>query len=173
MAEVYDALDRGDLEVAGTSLWSAYGQRWYEVISYLSGPLLKWDPLINLVNPDVWERMPADLQKILLEEGAKEELEQFRLAPDQILTGVQKNIDAGMEAIEFSPEITEHSFEVALMQHVIPGWLRRLGYPGRGSNAVALFNDSIGPYVGLRIEPDGTVVKASITKGPNAGGTGE
>ena len=172
-AEVYDALDRGDLEAAGTSLWSAYGQRWYEVTGYLNGPLNRWVPLPNLLNPDVWGQMPADLKKILIEEGARAELEQFRLAPDQILTGVQKNIDAGMEAIEFSSELEQHSFNVALMQHVIPAWLRRLGYPARGSDAVALFNDSAGPYVGLRIEPDGTVVKGPITKGPNAGGKGE
>ena len=172
-ADVYDALGRGDLEAGGTSLWSAFGQRWYEVTDYMNGPLNRWVPLPNLVNPDVRQRMPADLQKILVEEGAKAELEQFRLAPDQILAGVQKNIDAGMEAIEFSPEVAQHSFEVALMQHVLPGWLRHLGYPARGSDAVALFNERAGPYVGLRIEPDGSVVKASITKGPNAGGIEE
>ena len=167
-AEVYDALKQGRLDAGATSLWSAYGQRWYEVTRYMNGPLVRWVPLPNLVNPDVWERMPSDLQRILIEEGARAELEQFRLAPDQALAGVQNHVDAGMEAIEFTPELTEHSFNVALMQHVIPGWLRQLGYPGRGAAAVTLFNDSVGPYVGLRIEPGGTVAKRPIAKGPNS-----
>ncbi len=172
-AEVYDALAGGDLDAGVTTLFAAHGQRWYEVTGYMNGPLLKWEPLLNLVNPDVWDQMPGDLQEILIEEGARAELEQFRLAPAQILTCVQENMDAGMEPIEFSSESTGHSFNVALMQHVIPAWLRYLGYPARGSDAVALFNDSAGPYVGLRIERDGTVVKGSITKGANAGGRGE
>ena len=172
-AEVYDALEEGDLDAGVTTPWAAHGQRWYEVTSYMSGPLINWVPLPNLLNPDVWNQMPADLQKILIEEGARAELEQFRLAPAQILASVQENIDAGLKPIEFSSELEQHSFNVALMQHVIPAWLRYLGYPARGSDAVALFNDSAGPYVGLRIEPDGTVVKGSITKGPNAGEMGE
>ena len=172
-AEVYDALKEGDLDAGATTLFAAHGQYWYEVTGYMNGPLINWVPLPILLNPGVWKQMPADLQKILIEESARAELEQFRLAPAQILTGVQKNIDAGMEAIEFSSELEQHSFDVALMQHVIPAWLRYLGYPARGSDAVTLFNDSAGPYVGLRIEPDGTVVKALVTKGPNAGGRGE
>ena len=163
--EVYDALKQGSLDAGATSPWSAYGQRWYEVADYMNGPLVRWVPLPNLVNPDVWERMPSDLQRILVEEGARAELEQFRLAPDQALAGVQDHVDAGMESIEFTPELTEHSFNVALVQHVIPGWLRQLGYPGSGTEAVALFNDSAGAYVGIQIEPDGTVAKRPITKG--------
>ena len=172
-AEVYDALEEGDLDAGVTNSWAAHGQRWYEVTGYMNGPLINWVPLPNLLNPDVWRQLPADLQKILIEEGARTELEQFRLAPAQILASVRENIDAGLEPTEFSSELEQHSFNIALMEHVIPAWLRRLGYPARGLDAVALFNDSAGPYVGLRIEPDGTVVKGPITKGPNAGGKGE
>lgn len=123
--------------------------------------------------PDVWKQMPVDLQKILIEERARAELEQFRLAPAQILASVQENIVVGLEPIEFSSGLEQHSFNVALMQYVIPAWLRRLGHPAKGSDAVALFNGSARPYVGLRIDPDGTVVKGPITKGPNASGRGE
>ena len=172
-ADVYDALEEGDLDAGVTTPWAAHGQRWYEVTSYMNGPLINWVPLPNLLNPDVWKQMPADLQQILIEEGARTELEQFRLAPAQILASVQENIDAGLEQIEFSSELEQHSFNVALMQHVIPAWLRRLGYPARDSDAVALFNESAGPYVGLRIEPDGAVVKGPVSKGPITGGRGK
>ena len=127
----------------------------------------------NLVNPDVWDKIPADLQQIFIEEGAKSELEQLRLASIQNLIGVQDNIDAGLELVEFSPELKKHSFDTAVIGSVIPGWLRRAGYPGLGAGSATLFNESVGPYVGLSIKPDGSVVKVPITEGPLAGKTME
>ena len=54
---------------------------------------------------------------------------------------------------------------MAVMQHVIPGWLSRVGYPGAGEQAVEVFNAHVGPYVGLQIQSDGSVEKTEITKG--------
>ena len=171
--EVYSALERGILDAAVTGSFPAFSQHWYEVSSYMNGPLISFLPTSNLINVNLWYQIPADLQQILIEEGAKSELEQLRLASIQNLMGVQKNVDAGMELVEFSPEMKRHSFNVAVMQHVIPGWLDRLDYPGSGNDAVTLFNDSVGPYVGLHIKPDGSVVKVPITRGPHAGKTME
>ena len=167
-SEVYTALERGILEAGVTGSTPGYGQRWYEVTQYLNGPLKSLLSTNNVVNKDVWEKIPADLQQIFIEEGAKSELEQLRLTSIQNVTGVQKNVDAGMELVEFSSELADHSFNVAVMQHVIPGWLRRLKYPEKGQAAVALFNESVGPYVGVKIEADGSASTAPITKGPHA-----
>ena len=172
-AEVYTALERGILDAGVTGATPGYGQRWYEVIGYMNGPLTSWLPTSNVFNTDVWNSIPADLQQIFIEEAAKSELEQLRLASIQNLVGVQDNSDAGIELVEFSPEIREHSFNVAVMENVIPGWLRRLGYPGRNYSAVSLFNEYVGPYVGLRIESDGSVTQTRITEGPHAGKTME
>ena len=172
-AEVYTALERGILDAGVTGPSPGYGQRWYEVTDYMTGPLTSWGGTSNLVNPDVWDEIPADLQQIFIEEGAKSELEQLRLASIQNLIGVQDNIDAGLELVEFSPELKKHSFDTAVIGSVIPGWLRRAGYPGQGAGSAALFNESVGPYVGLSIEPDGSVVKIPITEGPHAGKTME
>ena len=120
------------------------------------------------MNADVWEGIPADLQQIFFEEGAKSELEQLRLTSIQNVTGVKKNIDAGMELVEFTPELADYSLNVAVREHVIPGWLRRLKFPGEGEDAVAVFNEHVGPYVGMTIDGDGNVNDASITKGPHA-----
>ena len=35
-------------------------------------------------------------------------------------------------------------------------------------DAVQMFNDHVGPYVGMVIEADGSVSEAPITKGPHA-----
>ena len=169
-SEVYTALERGILDAGVTGSTPGYGQRWYEVTTYLNGPLKSLLSTNNVINSDVWNDIPADLQQILIEEGAKSELEQLRLTSIQNVTGVQKNLSAEppMELVEFSPELADHSLNVAVIQHVIPGWLNRLHYPGAGEEAVAMFNEHVGPYVGLAIVADGRVVKTRITKGPHA-----
>ena len=167
-AEVYTALERGILDAGVTGSTPGHGQRWYEVTDYLNGPLKSLLSTNNIVNADVWDSIPADLQQIFIEEGAKSELEQLRLTSIQNVTGVQKNIDAGMELVEFTPELADYSLNVAVKEHVIPGWLRRLKFPGEGDEAVQMFNDHVGPYVGMMIEADGSVSEASVTKGPHA-----
>ena len=78
-----------------------------------------------------------------------------------------------MEPVEFPHQVKQQAFDVAVIQHVIPGWLHRLGYPHTGDEAVAMFNEHVGPYVGLYIEAAGQVVKGRIVKGPHAGKTME
>ena len=172
-AEVYTALERGRLDAGVTGATSGHGQRWYEVTDYLNGPLRSLLSTNNVINADVWNDIPADLQQIFIEEGAKSELEQLRLTSIQNVIGVQRNLDAGMTLVEFSPELLDHSFDVAVIEHVIPGWLNRLHYPGAGDNAVAMFNEHVGPYVGLRIESDGSVAQVPISQGPHARNTME
>ena len=167
-SEVYTALERGIIDAGVTGSTPGYGQRWYEVAGYLNGPLKSLLSTNNIVNAEVWESIPSDLQQIFIEEGTKSELEQLRLTSIQNVTGVQKNIDAGMELVEFTPELADYSLNVAVMEHVVPGWLRRLGYPGKNDDAVAMFNDHVGPYVGVNIGADGAVSEAPITKGPHA-----
>ena len=166
-AEVYTALERGIIDAAVTGPDAAFGQRWYEVVAYMNGPLTSFLATHNVVNADVWESISADLQQILVEEGAKAELEASRLASVQNLEPVRKNIEAGLEVVEFPPEVKERSFDVALIQHVIPGWLHRLDYPNEGDQAVEVFNEHVGPFVGLRIQSGGSVEKTEITKGPH------
>ena len=134
----------------------------------MAGPLTSLFSTQTVVNNDVWSGIPTDLQQILLEEGAKAELEAMRLAAVQNLEGVRRIVGAGMEVEPFSSEVKEHSFDVAVVQHVIPGWLERVGYPGSGDQEVQVFNEHVGPYVGLRIESDGAVVKTDISKGPHS-----
>ena len=124
-AEVYTAMERGILDAAVTGANPALGQRWYEVSEYMNGPLTSFNSTIIAINDQVWESIPGDLQQILLEEGAKFELEALRLAAIQNITPLQRNIEAGMEFVEFNPEIRKWSFESAV-DGVIPGWLGRL-----------------------------------------------
>jgi len=161
-AEVYTALERGILDCGVTGADPAYGQRWYEVTKYMNGPLISFFSTNNVVNSDVWAKLPKDFQQIMLEEGAKAELEAHRVAAIQIDVGTEKNVRAGLEMVVFSEALQDHSYNVAVLEHVIPGWLRRLG--GTDHPYVALFNEKIQPIVGLRIESDGSVTKTGVTK---------
>ena len=159
-AEVYEQLDRGTLDCGMTGADQAYGQRWYEDTDYIIGPLFSFPSANNVINAGKWASIPDDLRQIILEEGAKSELEALRLASIQNETGLSNNQDAGLEFVPFSAEMRRRSFEAGT-DHVIPRWLRRLGYPREGQDIVDLFNRKAGPVAGLRIESDGSVVRVS------------
>ena len=181
-AEVYTALERGILDAGVTGANPGLSQRWYEVTEYMNGRLYSFNSTTNVVNGDVWAGIPADLQQILLEEGAKQELEALRLTAIHNVTGITRNIecDAGqedsdpcLELVEFGPEAQALS-KRAGAESVLPNWLQRLGYPEEGQGVVDVFNNKIGPYVGLRVDLDASdergfiVVDVPITLGPHA-----
>ena len=109
-AEVYTALERGILGVGVTGGDAGFGQRWYEVADYITGPLVSWPANDMVMNKDVWEELPPDLQAIVLEEAAKAEMEMLRLGAIQNEVGLLKNVEkGGMEYHEFSPELRAQS----------------------------------------------------------------
>ena len=156
-AEVYTALERGILDCGVTGGDAGYGQRWYEVTDYIVGPLVSFPSTNNVINGELWETIPEDLQKIILEEAAKSELEALRLASIQNEMGLLKNTTAGLEFVEFSDEMNFRSLNTAVMEHVVPAWVNRVGDASHPIIADT-FNNKVGPIVGLRIEADGTVV---------------
>ena len=156
-AEVYTALERGILEAGVTGGDAGHSQRWYEVISYINGPLTSWPSSHNVVNKEVWEAIPTDLQEIWKEEAAKMELEALRLGSIQNELGLQKNIDAGLEYIEFGPEMRALS-DNAVITEVVPNWVDRVGGPD--AHFVEVFNQNIAPVVGITVEADGTITSS-------------
>ena len=111
-----------------------------------------------VMNSTIFNKMPADLQTILIEEGAKHELEALRLAAIQNEVGVKKNELAGLINVPFSEELQALS-DQAVLNNVIPGWIRRVG--GMEDPIFDIFNEKVAPVVNIRIEADGTVVKTN------------
>ena len=95
----------------------------------------------------------------MIEEGARSELESLRLASIQNEMGLLRNELAGLEFVPFSDELNKRSFEVAVLQHVVPNWVKKVG--GSDAPMVKVFNEKVSPIVGLYIEDDGSV---TITK---------
>ena len=168
VGELYTALQIGTVDAAVTTLLLGVTGSLYEVADHIAGPVIAFGYTNNVINQDVWGGIPSDLQQIIIEEGAKTELEALRLAPFQNFIALEAAQDLGLEAAPFSNELQEHIQTVVLPEHVIPGWLRRLGYPGSGADAVAIYNEVSAPYTGLMITPDGSVERVPITKGPRA-----
>ena len=161
--EVYTALERGILDCGVTVAFAAHAQRWFEVTNYMVGPLSS--QLLNtvIVNREVWDGLPDDIQKIMLEEGARHELEAMRVTPAWNEVWIQRNIDAGLEYQEFSPELMDHMRNVVATDHVVPGFVSRQDADNR-DNIIALFNEKISPIVGVKILPDGTTERVPITQ---------
>ena len=99
----------------------------------------------------------------MLEEGARHELEAIRVTPAWNEVWIQRNIDAGLEYQEFSPELMDHMRNVVATDHVVPGFVSRQDADNR-DNIIALFNEKIFPIVGVKIHPDGTTERVPITQ---------
>ena len=160
-AEVYTALERGILGAGVTGGDAGFGQRWYEVADYLSGPLTSWPANDMVMNKDIWEGLPPDLQAIVMEEAAKAEMEMLRLGAIQNEMGLRKLIEkGGMEFTEFSPELRAKS-DKAVIERVIPNWADRVGLD---SPWIDVFNEKFSNVVGYFIQEDGTVIRVPITE---------
>ena len=151
-ADVYTALERGILDAGVTGAHAGHGQRWYEVTDNLVGPFISMPMGFETMNVDTWNRIPADLQAIIIEEGAKMELENLRLAAVWNETGVKVNVDAGMTFLEWSPEMKQYVYENVALGRVLPNWIVRVG-----PEEIAIWNEHVAPWAKVQIEADGTL----------------
>ncbi|MCH2675441.1 MAG: TRAP transporter substrate-binding protein DctP [Dehalococcoidia bacterium] len=156
-ADVYPALERGVLDGAVTCGSCAVGQKWFEVTDYLTGPLPgTFAQTFVTFNGKEWNSLPADFQKIILEEGVKHSDRAKAAALNADVEAEGQLIDLGMEHANFTPDMMSIIKEAA-QKSVIPKWAERAG--GYDSEPVQLYNEKVGPITGMYVQPDGTVEK--------------
>ncbi len=143
-AEVYTALERGVLDCGVTVASASVAQRWYEVTTYMAGPLATQAVNTVMISPHVWNKLPSDSQQILIEEGARHELAGLRVTPAWKEVWIPRNIEAGMIYQEFTPELLEHQKNVVATDYVIPGFVARQDEDNR-TNTIDLFNEKSAP----------------------------
>ena len=153
-ADVYTALERGILDAGVTGAHAGHGQRWYEVTDNLVGPFISMPMGFETMNKDAWDDIPADLQAIVIEEGAKMELENLRLAAVWNETGVKVNVDKGMTFLPWSDEMKQYVYEEVALGRVLPNWIKRVG-----PEEIPLWNEVVAPWAKATIEDDGTIVQ--------------
>ena len=124
---------------------------------YLNGPIISIGVTFITINKDRWDEIPADLQAIMQEEALAHQVENRRLMEavwDP--AGITDNVAGGMEFVEFSQELKD-----ALLQDsidvVIPSWVDRNGGPD--SEGAKMFNEFVGPIVGVTINADGSATR--------------
>lgn len=164
----YVALELDQVDAAAYTVIPSLSEKLYEVSDYMAGPVIGFGYTNNVINKDLWDDIPQDLQQILIEEGAKAELEALRLAPFENVIGLQINMALGVQLVPFSQEIMDHIRNVVVPEHVFPGWLRRLGFPGKNEDVIKASNEKASPYTGWWVNDDGTIKTVPITKGPGA-----
>jgi TRAP-type C4-dicarboxylate transport system substrate-binding protein len=71
--EHYMALKRGVADATAAPITSGYFRKTYEVAKYITEMNMSFPCLMVVVNKKVWNRMPADVQQLMLEEGKKQE----------------------------------------------------------------------------------------------------
>ena len=129
--EHYLALQTGTVDVGTTGVLLAISFGLHEVADYMTGPVIGFGYTNNVINNDVWAKIPADLQQIIIEEGAKTELEGLRLAPYQNLLAVQINQAMGIQPIPFTEDQMRYIVGVIGPERIIPGywtgWTTRSG----------------------------------------------
>lgn len=156
-ADVYPALERGVLDGAVTCGSCAVGQKWFEVTDYLTGPLPgTFAQTFVTFNGKEWNSLPADFQKIILEEGVKHSERAKAAALNADVEAEGQLIDLGMEHANFTPDMMSIIKEAA-QKSVIPKWAERAG--GYDSEPVQLYNEKVGPITGMYVQSDGTVEK--------------
>ena len=154
-ADVYPALERGVLDGAVTCGSCAVGQKWFEVTDYLTGPLPgTFAQTFVTFNGKEWNSLPADFQKIIVEEGVKHSERAKAAALNADVEAEGQLIDLGMEHSNFTPDMMSIIKEAA-QKSVIPKWAERAG--GYESEPVRLYNEKVGPITGLYVQSDGTV----------------
>ena len=154
-ADGYPALGRGVLDGAVTCGSCAVGQKWFEVTDYLTGPLPgTFAQTFVTFNGKEWNSLPADFQKIILEEGVKHSERAKAAALNADVEAEGQLIDLGMDHSNFTPDMMSIIKEAA-QKSVIPKWAERAG--GYESEPVRLYNEKVGPITGLYVQSDGTV----------------
>jgi len=156
-SEVYTALERGILDAAVTCGPCGAGLRWFEVADYLNGPIISIGVTYITVNKDRWDEIPADLQAIMKEEAMAHQAENRRLMEDVWdPAGITDNVAGGMEFVPFSQELKDALLQASINE-VIPNWVNRNGGPT--SEGAKMFNDLVGPIVGVTIDSNGKAIQ--------------
>jgi C4-dicarboxylate-binding protein DctP len=101
-SEVYQALQTGVIDAGFTGVQAAFSRRFYEVQKFgvASNIILAYDNLI--VNPEWWAKLPAELQKGILDSVAKAEARVLPTSDDIPPEHLQQLRDKGMNVTELS-----------------------------------------------------------------------
>ena len=151
----YGTLKDGSVDGAILCAWCGDRQGLYQVTDYILGPFYNVPHSWLAVNTEIWNRMPRDLQNIVLEEGARHAyVNRYLVLLASEPEAVGHSIGNRVRYAPFSDAVLNRMRQSAI-ENVVPAWVDRTGGPD--SDAVRLFNQVVGPIININIDPDGSV----------------
>jgi len=141
MAEVYPALQRGVVDGAVSSLEGMYGNKFHEVVKYISNWPLGNGSYVWVANKESWKALPGDLQKrILMLFEDKYEMGTYFGGLEDDTRQVELMKKAGVTF--FDPSQADKEKYLANTPVILEQWKERAG--PRAGQVMAVINEVLG-----------------------------
>ncbi|WP_437880887.1 TRAP transporter substrate-binding protein DctP [Pseudomonas sp. LRF_L74] len=122
-SEVYQGLQTGVIDAAGSSVGAVYSRRYFEVQKYgfATSMLTVYDNLV--VNPKWWNALPADMRQVVINAAKNAEHSLIPTSDEIDPAGIQRLRDAGM-SIEIETPEQARALELATRPAVLGEFLK-------------------------------------------------
>jgi TRAP-type C4-dicarboxylate transport system substrate-binding protein len=134
--EVYEALQRGAIDYSTINRGNILANKFYEVAPHNCGPVFAIAGHIIVIGERTWNRLPADIQQILVEEGRKAG-EAYMAAIDAAESDAQAKIEALGGTFKPIPQAELDKWR-AMAPDVLQEWVNDMAGKGQGEKAAAL-----------------------------------
>ncbi|TVR09032.1 MAG: hypothetical protein EA385_08405 [Salinarimonadaceae bacterium] len=104
VGEVYEAIDRGTIDYSFLNPGNILSNRLYEVGQYSCGPFMSIAGHFIVIGNRTWDRLPADLQELILEEAAFAQTAYVEAINTLEASAMEQIKAAGGEFIDISSE---------------------------------------------------------------------
>jgi len=101
-SELYMAFDRGILDATPRPLITGLGRSLDEVIKHITRATFLVDTSILAINREAWERLPDELQKIILDAASERDAEQIEMVESFITDALEYYRENGVTIHEMS-----------------------------------------------------------------------
>ena len=122
--DVYELLAKGTVDATVQSLGKYYEAKLWEVCKYLTNAEFISASAVSTINMDVWNKLPKDIQDIIIDESAKAEAEINRLTVKIYYTYLDE-LNKNMEVYNLPKAEREKWQEV--LQPVVDEMLAKMG----------------------------------------------
>lgn len=123
-ADLYLSFDRGVIDATPRPLITGIGRSLFEVVKHVSLAAFTVDTSILTINRKTWERLPKDLQDIMIEAAAQRDTEQFERVRAFIDEALAKYREHGVEIHRLDPEVLKELREAT--RPAIDEWMKSI-----------------------------------------------
>jgi TRAP-type C4-dicarboxylate transport system substrate-binding protein len=122
--DVYELLQKGTVDATVQSLGKYYEAKLWEVCKYITNCEFISASAVSTINKDVWNKLPKDIQDIILDEAKKSEAEVNRLTLKIYYTYLDE-LNKNMEV--YNLPAAERAKWQAILQPVVDEMLAQMG----------------------------------------------